>query len=180
METRLQLNPKWDKSNPGLLREIGWAYEKGAVFKRDYKAALHFYLLAGEAGDALAMNNAGWIYENGLGVERNVEKAVKLYAIAAKAGSTTAMVNLGNIYEEGMLDGKPDYDACYQWYRRAANAGDAKGRFNLANCYHWGHGVERDYRKAFPMFKEMADAGYEGAAFYAGLYYQEGLAGAKD
>ncbi|MCC8196541.1 MAG: sel1 repeat family protein [Ruminococcus sp.] len=39
---------------------------------------------------------------------------------------------------------------------------------------------EKNYKKAFPIFKQLADEGYEDACFYVGLYYQDGLGRAKD
>ncbi|MCD8150173.1 MAG: sel1 repeat family protein [Clostridiales bacterium] len=53
-------------------------------------------------------------------------------------------------------------------------AGDQKGVFNYVNCFHCGYGVRKNYKKAFSVFKQLADEGYAGACFYVGLYYQEG------
>lgn len=66
------------------------------------------------------MNNMGWMYQNGLGVERDILAAIEMYTKAPEAGNSTAMVNLGNIYEDGLLNGEPDYNKCFTWYRAAA------------------------------------------------------------
>lgn len=180
MKEILELNPEWDGDEAELLTQIGYACEKGTIFKQNYKAAIKFYMWAGEAGNAQAISNLGWMYENGLGVACDIQKATYFFETAAKAGNIAAMLNLGNIYEYGMLDDEPDYKQCYKWYRMAAEAGDPKGKFDYANCYHWGYGVRKNYKKAFSIFKDLADNGYPGAAFYVGLYYQEGYAVERD
>lgn len=175
----LELNENWNGKDATLLTQVGYAYERGTIFKQNYEAALYLYKIAAKAGDAIAVSNIGWLYHQGFRIEKNITIAMGLYQIAAEAGCTTAMVNLGNIYENGEL-GEPDYKTCFKWYKMAAEAGDRKGLFNYANCYHWGYGVRKNYKKAFPIFRELADQGYPGASFYVGLYYQTGKGVKRD
>jgi hypothetical protein len=124
--------------------------------------------------------NLGWMHENGLGFKKDVRYAVDLYKDAAKLCCSTAMVNLGNVYERGVLTGQPDYDSAFMWYELAAKYGNLKGKFNHANCFHWGWGTKVDHDKAFKLFSELFELGYDGVEFYMGLYYQEGLAVEQD
>ena len=167
----IKLNPEWDESGYDFLVDAGYAFENGTVFQQSYEMAHTCYSIAAKAGDAQAINNLGWLYENGLGVDKNVEKAISIFEYAAKLGNATAMVNLGNIYEYGLLDSVPDYKKAFSYYKAAAKTGDLKGIFNFANCYHWGCGVRKNYKKAFRLFSYLVTIGYEGAAFYMGLYY---------
>ncbi len=173
----LKVNPDWDEEvDARLLTDIGYACENGTIFCQDYQAAVSLYALAVKGGDSRAMVNLARMYEEGKGVEQNIRKAVAFYTAAAeRENNTEAMVNLGYIYENGLVTGEPNYDECFRWYSKAAELGDDDGKFNYANCLHWGHGVRRNRKKAFPIFQELAIKGYPGACFYMGLYYQEGV-----
>ncbi|MBQ7306918.1 MAG: sel1 repeat family protein, partial [Clostridia bacterium] len=47
-----------------------------------------------------------------------------------------------------------------EWYQKSANKGLAVAQNNLGNCYYWGYGVTRDYRKAVEWYKKAAAQGY--------------------
>ena len=38
-----------------------------------------------------------------------------------------------------------------------AQAGDCKAKYELATCYYFGEGVEKDYEKAIELFKSIAN-----------------------
>lgn len=170
----------WNEDELDLLVQLGNALEDGFVFEQDYEMAYELYSAAADARDGRALNNLGWLTQNGLGTEKDMETARYLYLAAAMRGNTTAMVNLGNGYEQGLFDGEPNYHRAVRWYWKAASEKDPDGLFNYANCYYHGWGVEENREKAFGIFKAMADKGYTPAAFYVGLYYQEGLTCERD
>ena len=121
--------------------------------------------------DGTYENNRGWNLLNGIDCTKNESAAIRWFKKSVKKGCTTAMVNLGNIYE-----GRQDYKNAYYWYQEAALAEDEAGMFNLANMYHWGWYVSRDYEKAYHYFKKLYDAGtVDGAVLmYLGLYAEYG------
>lgn len=49
------------------------------------------------------------------------------------------------------------------WYRKAADAGDAAGMFNLGIMYEDGRGMPRDDAQALSWFRKAADAGNQNA-----------------
>ena len=157
-----------------LLLSLGHACEKGYVFEQDLDAAYTCYERAAAAGSPLGFNNLGWLWQNGLGVEQNIDTAVQCYMRAAKEGESTAMVNLGSIYENGEIDGEPDYDACFAWYKEAADLKDPHGMYNLARCYYHGMGVPEDFPKALELFRTLTEMEEPDAFLYMGLCYQEG------
>ncbi len=115
-------------------------------------------------------NNIGWDLLNGIGCEKNEEEAKKWFELAAEKGSTRAMVNLGSVYEDS-----GDYELAYKWYLEAACGGDETGMSNVANMYHWGRYVERDFAKAYRYFKELYEKYRDPkACFYMGLYAAKG------
>ena len=157
------------------LTGLGYFFEKGIYFKRDYKMAHKIYERCASFGFGRALNNLGWLYQNGLGVKRDIKKAEDYYQLAAMDGNTTAMINIGNIYEfneKGL--GKVDWKKAKEWYHRAALLGDNKGKFNYANCLHFGYGGPKDRNTAFFIYHQLAGV-VEGAYFYLGLYYENGF-----
>ncbi len=95
---------------------------------QDYKAAVKWYRLAAEQGNASAQFNLGLRYDNGQGVPQDYKEAVKWYRLAAEQGLAPAQSNLGLMYDNG--EGVPqDYIIAYMWYNLAA----ANGSENAPN-----------------------------------------------
>ena len=68
------------------------------------------------------------------------------------------MHNLGVVLAEG-VDGKPDYAAAAQWFRRAAEYGVLDSQFNLAILYARGLGVPQDLGQSYVWFAIAAQQG---------------------
>ena len=63
------------------------------------------------------------------------------------------------------LDGrgvKQDYAQAAQWYRKAADQGNARAQYNLGTLYEAGNGVEKDVDKAVEWFRKAAKQGEPG------------------
>lgn len=137
------------------------AYEKGmAALKGDNsKAALAYYYVAAEQGDATAMNWLGWCYYNGKGTSENLKEALYWYMKSAEAGNANAMNNVGVCYEHGYGIGTDGKKAFY-WYTKSAEAGYAKGMHNLSLCYKKGKGTEVNMSLAEEWEQKARDAEY--------------------
>jgi TPR repeat protein len=59
-------------------------------------------------------------------------------------------------------------------WRRAAEAGNADGQFNLGMFYTKGYGVPQDYAEAVRWFRKAAEQGDAGAQFCLGACYALG------
>lgn len=105
----------------------------------------------------------------------DLDGAIDCYLQAVAAGSVDAMIALGNLYEE-----KEDFESTYYWYHEAAAAGSHAGMFNVAWMYHAGYYVEQDYAKAKTYFTQLYDHHIKLAAFYMGLYAEQGYGGPVD
>jgi TPR repeat protein len=172
-----------------------------SLFKSDHALALSIYDLCARYGHAVAINNLGWMILNGMGADKDVNKAILAFEDSAKRGCALAMVNLGNIYEnmENCAEAEfgdyrksgnviylkrtdatenelTDYAKAAEWYKKAYEAGNAKGAFNYATMLHFGRGIEKNHKAAFEIFDRLRGIDYLEAYFYMGLYYQEGLA----
>lgn len=83
-----------------------------------------------------------------------------------------------------------DYVEAAQWYRQAAEQGNAEAQHNLGAIYYRGNreegsssnpnGVAQDYAEAVKWFQKSADQGYADAQYYLGLMYVAGYGVAKD
>ena len=77
---------------------MGWWHETGRVGgKRDYDAAMRWYVKAVEDGDALANWNIGRTYEFGYGVSKDLVTAKTWYQKAADRGVLQALDSLANL-----------------------------------------------------------------------------------
>jgi tetratricopeptide (TPR) repeat protein len=78
-----------------------------------------------------------------------------------------AMRLLGMAEARG-LNGKRNLPAAIAYWRDAAARGDALARFELAQLYYEGIGVEPDSEKAYELFRQAADQGVLRAAIALG------------
>ena len=71
------------------------------------------------------------------------------------------------------------YEEMLEHYRRAAALNDAPAQYNLAQCYNFGRGVERDPSEAFAWYCKSARQGNYQAQFFVGLFYERGDGGVE-
>ena len=89
------------------------------------------------------------------------------------------MTNLGYAYNQGLGVAKSQQIAA-DWYRKAADRGNATGQNNLADMYLRGEGVPPDDKTAFELFSKAAVQGNTAACIKLGYMYMTGRATAKD
>lgn len=141
---------------------LGARYENGDGVERDYKEALKWYRMAGEAGFPPAQNNLGVMYLMGKGVSQNDLIAFKWFRKAADQGYGEAQNNMGIMFQQGRGIQKNLLSAV-SYYRVAAEQGNAMAQYNLAFMYHNAQGVGRDIDEAVKWYRLAAAQGHEGA-----------------
>ncbi|KAF0534301.1 HCP-like protein [Gigaspora margarita] len=67
---------------------------------------------------------------------------------------------LGWKYQFG-IDVEKDLEKAFDFYKQAADLGDAEGMFQIAEFYHLGIHVKKDRNKAFECFQKSASTGFE-------------------
>ena len=72
-------------------------YSEGQGVPQDYAAAVKWYRLAADQGDAYAQYNLGVMYANGRGVPQDYVQAHKWYNLGAVAGDKDAIKNRDNV-----------------------------------------------------------------------------------
>ena len=65
---------------------------------------------------------------------------------------------MGICYDEGR-GVQQDREKAVEWYRKAANQGDAAAQLNLGLSYYNGEGVEKNLNKALEWFEKAAKQG---------------------
>lgn len=94
--------------------------------------------------------------------------------------SPWAMNEKGDDYYNGRNSVSKDYQQAVSWYRKAADAGDSYGMFNLGFMYQHGYGVTQDYQQAISWYRKAADAGNNYGMLYMGIMYENGYGMGKD
>lgn len=107
-------------------------------------------------------------------VEANDPKAVDLLTRSANLGYAPAQYEMGKMYENGTLGAKKDLVEARRWTERAAEGGDAKAMYNLANAYFNGAGGTRNTTTAAQWFQKAAELGMTDAQYNLGRIYEEG------
>lgn len=84
-------------------------------------------------------------------------------------GHPTAMFNMG----ADCFNANNHSDAI-KWYTAAMEKGEANAAYGLGVCYYGGHGIPRDFQKAFQLFLQAAQGGNVSAMFNTGVCYLNG------
>ena len=140
-------------------------YELGDYLydEESYKDAFDWYNKAAFKYYAPAQNMVGFMYSNGLGCKKSDEKAFYYYVQSARQGFRTAIHNLGHAYFHGIAikNGKKaqDYRLAMDYFKRAAEDGEAESMYYLGTCYQYGLGTKKDWVKAKKWFEEASKLG---------------------
>lgn len=148
---------------------LGKCYYFGYGVDEDKVKAVKWYRKAAEQGNDDAKTNLGWCYYCGFGVSENVQKAEELLLDAANEDNNLAMLRLGHIY---INDGNAT--RAIDWYKKAAEHGEAYADTCIGEIYRNGNGIEQNYEKAYGYFKKAANNGEPEAQNYLGLMFLQG------
>ena len=99
--------------------------------------------------------------------KKRVREAAKRFALKEEGGAA---------YEDALKkDSKRKRLAkSVQWYRQAADQGDAAAQFGLGVAYEYGRGVKKSDEKAVLWYRQAADQKHAAAQFFMGLAYKNG------
>lgn len=160
---------------------LGFAYENGLLGSADFDRAFYYYKYAAERGYAPSEVALYGCYWNGSGVAPDHAKAMQWLTKAANAGDPGAQNVMGYRCEN------PDYqmgsdviparnfvEAC-QWYRRAADQGNAEGQYHLGLYYLAGQMVEQDEERGLELVRAAADQGLNNALIKLANLYAQGI-----
>jgi TPR repeat protein len=83
------------------------------------------------------------------------EEKVQNLMKRAKANDPFALCKMGKL-----CDDEGDYEGAFEYYTKAAEAGDMDGHYELSLMYHQGQGVEKDMKKLVHHLEEAAIGGH--------------------
>lgn len=95
------------------------------------------------------------------------KEGIALLTPYAQKGDDEAQVYLGYLYGNGFND----KGEAIKWYKKAADAGNAVGKYNIALLYY----DMFDYKSAFNNFEEAYKLGNLAAGSMVGIMYYRGL-----
>ncbi len=183
-------------SDPAEIRENGRKLFVGEGSKKDTSRGIKLLREASDKGDVEAHLLLGEIYSRNHegGPSRDLEASLEMFNRAAKANKPTAHVELGWRAGEG-LGRIRDFSAAAEHYGKAAEGGDAVGKYNYALLLLIGYGVAKDQSRAesildslteseketiFLWYKNKAEAGYYSAQSHLAGMFEEGFGVAAD
>lgn len=73
-----------------------------------------------------------------------------------------------------------NYAEALDWYRQAAEKGNARAINNIGVLYEWGNGVNQDYSEAMKYYKKAAEKGFAVSMSNIGRLYVQGHGVAQD
>ena len=147
---------------------------EGRGLQADPDEAFHWYSVAANLGEPMAMNMLGRCHELGLGTPVDMALAAVWYRKAAEGGLDWGMYNLANLLATGRGVRESRAEA-FALYRRAAALGHAKSMNLVGRHYEEGWEVACDPAAALDWYRRSALAGdFRGQASYAAILAQQG------
>ncbi len=113
-------------------------------------------------------------------INNNYKEAFELYFTHRNTIHFTASQQgcLGYMYDKGYGGLAPDKREAVNWYRKAAEGGNAQGQANLGVMYEHGHGgLSQDDGEAVKWYRKAADQGNADGQAYLGDMYEHGKGG---
>ncbi len=111
-------------------------------------------------------------YDNGINSYKQgkYKKAMDSFLIASNNDDNRAMLVVGIMYANG--DGvKKDQKESFEWFKKAAKAGNKHAWIKLGNIY----ASKKDFKNSFKWFEKAANIGDSKAAYNLGYFYTGGM-----
>jgi TPR repeat protein len=142
--------------------EIGKAYEFCYGLTKNYKEALHWYLLSARGGLPKAQTRLAELHIRGLGTLQNYKQGIHWYTKAAEQNYGYAQYSLGILLQNKALNGLYNPKSAYNFMNKAAMNGYKPAQYNLAIMLLEGTGIKADPVKACSWLHISLDnGGYE-------------------
>ena len=135
----------------------------------DYVNGIYWTRKAADNGSSTAQYNLGYSYMFGYGVEEDSHEACTWLLKAAGQGHTAAQIMMAIIYRMESGPVPADYNKSFEWMRKAAEQGDGKAWYRLAEYYLKGIGTPKDEAKGKDCYYKGAVAGDADAQYEYGM-----------
>lgn len=148
---------------------LGSLYSSGLGTKKDVHKAYEVFLEGANREDGACQFMVYVSLLTGTGVQKNLEEA---YVWLAKSAYNQYPLGMRE-YAKGCIQIR-NYQEAYNYFVKAANAGDDESKAWIGYCYENGYGVQRDIYRAKSIYQEEISKGNEQAKiFYDSLLKSE-------
>lgn len=142
------------QDNAGAWIDLGWLLCRR---KADTATVMRCFEQALALGNTAGCYHLGMLYAYALDDQRDASQALQFYRDAAQPETAPAQGSLGRYL--GTTHGGPSpvhLAEAVQWFRRAAEAGDADGQYELGKLHEHGQGVPQDMDRAAELYRSAA------------------------
>lgn len=167
--------------NVEALLRLGDLYSDATSAGRDPAKAFSYYRMAAAAGSAAGKLRVGEMQALGEGTTRDSAAGLAAIEEAAASGEAAALALLGNLYsrpDNGVVT--PDMPRAFEYYRRAAEAGNDTGILRSGEMLARGQGTAQDTDAGRAIVRRLAERGNGYALVALGDLLSSGDAGAID
>lgn len=154
------------------LNSLGIMYENGHHVSRDVNIAAKYYRQAISEGAFNSYDNLAALYffqkhgfASDMSEQERVHQAVQLWEQGSLVGDPACNNSMGWLYYNGMHVQK-NLELAFEYWRDAADEGNAAAHYNLARMYIWEEGVTRDSKKISEHLEKAIELGDAEAEVY--------------
>lgn len=105
----------------------------------------------------------------------NLRKALSYFCIAAEKGHNEAIFQVGYLSLFGMPQIVQNVSKAVECFKMSAESGLVNAKYNLAECYFSGIGIEKNVELAIELFQESLKLGYVLSADRLSDIYKDGV-----
>ena len=139
--------------NVKAMYALGGYHQSNSDFEAGNPAAFNWYLRAGFANFAPAIEEIASWYECGSG-DADHQTAIRLYLKAARLGSSDAMCRAAQTAL--VINTEESRKSAFEWFSRATELGNVEGMHMVGQCLANGWGVAPDESKAIDWYLKAA------------------------
>ncbi|MDR2709289.1 MAG: sel1 repeat family protein [Elusimicrobiota bacterium] len=143
-----------------------YEFGAGADIAPNEKIAREYYLQSAKLNDPFAICSIAYHFM----LINNFEEAFEWYQKAADLGYAEAQYYLGEMYMSGQ-GVRQNSKLAIKWYQKAADQKYFEAQFALADFYY----NNQEFKKAFEIYKRLAEEGNAGAQKILGDMYYSGI-----
>lgn len=155
--------------NVEAMYALGKHYQLKKDFDDNNLEAFNWYLKAALANFVPAINALTSWYDFGLVDEDDQRTAFGLYLKAARLGSVDAMCRAAQMAL--VFDTEESRALAFEWFNKAADAGEVEGIYMVGQCLTNGWGVEPDEAKALDWYLKAASENHIDAMTELGVIF---------
>jgi len=177
-----------EQGSGGAAGLLGYMYVSGHGVTADPQRAFSYFMQSAKMGNGDGMHGVAQCYERGVGVAKNQAEADRWYKEAEAHGTERGPQPTNAKPQPDQADfdaGATQYRAknfsgAMTYFRRAADAGNARAQLQVGSQYEVGEGVTRNDAEAVRWYSKAANAGDGTAQKNLGQMYENGQGTAEN